>query len=348
MEIYEGKDAYIFVSYSHQDREPVLKFVAELQKYCNVWYDAGINAGNEWSNKIADKLAKCSLFLFFVSPHSLASDNCKDELAMARDSGKPFINVRINAVSFEGGMQLRYGRYQYFDLFEYDDMSQAVKQLLKSEHFDAMRNKQDVLKDLVGRTKTMMSLTEEQSLNLNDNNVDFLVKFRVADSTVAFGKYQGAPVVWDIKKVQKDRAYLICKEIIEVMQFHSEAGVYEESKIRAWLNNDFVNSAFDADEKCLLCPVAVDGQDRVSLLDKEQAQAFFESDKDRIKYGTVHAKEAGLTTNSSDCGWWWLSSTDKAGSSYVYRIYSNGKIGFDDDFDNINIGVVPMICVAID
>ena len=47
MEPYERKDAYIFVSYSHRGRESVLKFVAELQKYCNVWCDAGINAGNE-------------------------------------------------------------------------------------------------------------------------------------------------------------------------------------------------------------------------------------------------------------------------------------------------------------
>ena len=47
----------------------------------------------------------------------------------------------------------------------------------------------------------MMSSTEEQSLNLNDNNADFFVKFRTADSTVEFGKYQGVPIAWDIKKI---------------------------------------------------------------------------------------------------------------------------------------------------
>lgn len=267
---------------------------------------------------------------------------------MARDNGKPSINIRMDAVNFEGGMQLRYGRYQYFDLFEHDDVSQAVRQLLKSENFDPLRHKHDILKDLIARTTTMMSSTEEQSLNLNDNNADFFVNFRTADSTVEFGKYQGVPIAWDIKKIQKNRAYLISKEIIEVLAFNSGTGVYEDSKIRLWLNNDFINSAFDDEEKSLLCSIAIDEQDKVSLLDKHQAMTFFESDKDRIKYGTPHAKNVGLTTNSSGCGWWWLSSTDKATSSYVYRIYSNGKIGFDDDFDNKNIGIVPMIYIKID
>lgn len=348
MEAYEGKDAYIFVSYSHKDKKPVLQFVAELQKYCNVWYDVGINAGNEWSDKIADKLANCSLFLFFVSPNSLVSDNCKDELAMARDSGKPFINIRIENVNFEGGMQLRYGRYQFFDLFEHDNLNQAVRQLLKSENFNKMRRKQDMLKDLIARTTTIMSSTEELSLTLNDNNADFWVKFRVTDSTVEFGKYCGTPIIWDIKKVNKNCAYLISKKIIEVMAFDSVTGLYEDSKIRLWLNNDFINSAFDDDEKRLLSPFAVNGQDKVSLLDKHQVATFFPSDEDRIKYGTPYAKNNGLITNSLGCGWWWLSSTDTTASSHVYRIYSNGKLGFDDDFDNSNIGVVPMISVKID
>ena len=76
MEPYERKDAYIFVSYSHRDRESVLKFVAELQKYCNVWCDAGINAGNEQSDKIAYKLVNCSLFLYYLAHRITAIAEC--------------------------------------------------------------------------------------------------------------------------------------------------------------------------------------------------------------------------------------------------------------------------------
>jgi hypothetical protein len=350
MEAYEGKEKYVFVSYSHKDKEKMLWFVEELQKHCYVWYDSGIHAGNEWADKVADKLANCSLFLFLVSKNSLASDNCKDELAMARDSGKAFINIRLENVSFEGGMQLRYGRYQYFDLFLYDDAAVAVKELFKSESVEGIFSKQDVLKKWVNQTQAAMSQTEESSPTLNENNADYLVKFRTENTEVAFGCYCGAPIKWEIKKVRKDCAVLVSKEILETYCFDEDSVEYKESAVRYWLNGEFLACAFDEEEEKLLCPVW-DGdaaEDKVSLLSNEQASILFKSDQERIKYGTDYAKGKGLLTNASGQGWWWLSSTDARARNCVHRVYSNGRIGFDADVDNGNIGIVPMIVVRID
>ncbi len=352
MEAYEGKEAYIFISYAHKDSDRVMRFVAELKKYCNVWYDSGIHAGNEWADKIADKLSGCALFLFFISENSLASDNCRDELAMARDSGKPFINIRLSDIAFSGGMQLRYGRYQYFDLFAYSDYEIAAKELLKSESFSSLPSKHNVLKNLIAHTKAMMANTEEMSPNINSDNADFFVKFRIQDSPVEFGRYFGSPIVWEIKKIHRDRAYLVSKEILEVMAFDHGRSSYRESEIRSWLNTAFLESAFDEEEKKLLCSSVSEEEgctsDQVSLLSKGQLMTFFPSNEDRIKSGTPHTGSSGLLTNASGGGWWWLSSSEPSSPDCVHRIYSNGRLGFDDDFDNTGIGVVPMIAIKID
>lgn len=352
MEAYEGKEKYIFVSYAHKDSEKMLWFVEELQKYCNVWYDNGIHPGNEWADKIADKLENCSLFLCLVSPYSLASDNCRDELAMARDSGKPFINIRLSDVSFEGGMQLRYGRYQYFDLFNYDDITQAVKHLLKSESFDDnIFSKQDVLKKWVDHTKLIMAQTEETSSNLNENNADYFVKFRNVGGIVEFGRYLDTPIQWEIRRVQKDRAVLISKEILETMAFDEYTDCYAKSAIRAWLNTAFLENAFDQEEQVLLCPVSSEDEeckkDKVSLLSRQQAETFFKDAQDRMKGGNDYTRKNGLIANATGHGWWWLSSADSRAEGCVYRVYSNGRIGFDSDLQNEKIGVVPMIVVKI-
>lgn len=349
MGAYEGRENYIFISYAHKDTEQMLWFVTELQKHCNVWYDDGIHAGNEWADKIADKLAGCSLFLFLVSPHSLSSDNCKDELAMARDSGKPFINIRLSDVFFEGGMQLRYGRYQYFDLFRYNNAAEAVKALFKSESLESIFTKQDVLKKWVDQTKEMMLHTADSSPSLSESNADYLVKFRTADTTITFGRYMNAPIEWEIKMVQKNHAILVSKAIIETMGFNDKSTTYSKSKIRSWLNTEFLEHAFDAEERALLSqnPASSSSTDAVTLLTAEQATLLFKNDQERIKYGTEHAKENGLMSNASGQGWWWLASADADANDCIHRVYSNGRIGFDNDHDNESIGIVPMIVVNI-
>ena len=51
---YEGKAPYIFISYSHQDSEKVIKTIKPLQDHLyRLWYDEGIPAGSDWPRNIA-------------------------------------------------------------------------------------------------------------------------------------------------------------------------------------------------------------------------------------------------------------------------------------------------------
>ena len=78
-QVYEGDGPYVFVCYSHQNREAVY---AEIIRLCdegtNVWYDEGISPATEWTADIARAIKNCEHFIFFVTPASVASEHCLD------------------------------------------------------------------------------------------------------------------------------------------------------------------------------------------------------------------------------------------------------------------------------
>ena len=76
---YRGDEPYIFVSYAHADDEIVYPEIQWLHDQgFNVWYDEGISPGTVWRNELADG---SSLLLYFITPQSIASDNCQREVA---------------------------------------------------------------------------------------------------------------------------------------------------------------------------------------------------------------------------------------------------------------------------
>ena len=112
-EAYRGDDPYIFVSYAHRDS----KFVfAELENLHNlgykVWYDEGIEASSEWPEEIANTLIGCKVFLVFISPRSTASVNCRNEINLALNEGKPFLAVHLEESPLPPGLRLRMGDLQ--------------------------------------------------------------------------------------------------------------------------------------------------------------------------------------------------------------------------------------------
>ena len=129
---YSGSSPYIFVSYSHKDSAVVYPFILALQEICNVWFDEGIHYGNEWEDEIAAKLEGCRIFIYMITPNSLASSNCKDEIAFAREMDKNFINVMVNSeTELSKAFRLRYGRYQMCKLDSFGTVEMAVADLAR-------------------------------------------------------------------------------------------------------------------------------------------------------------------------------------------------------------------------
>ena len=71
---YSGRDPYVFVSYSHSDRELIYPEIRSLQdEGFNVWYDEGITIGAEWTETLANAISRCFNFLYFITPNSVRS-----------------------------------------------------------------------------------------------------------------------------------------------------------------------------------------------------------------------------------------------------------------------------------
>ena len=95
---YEGRKPFVFVSYSHLDSDCVLDIITPLheQKY-RVWYDEGIPAGSDWPKNIDVHMRAAAAVLFFISMHSISSDNCYKEMREAVRQSKAILCVRLDA-----------------------------------------------------------------------------------------------------------------------------------------------------------------------------------------------------------------------------------------------------------
>ena len=105
--VHEGNEPYIFVSYSRDDAHIVFPEVRWLQQHgVNVWYDVGIRPGSEWSDALADAIAGCSGFFYFITPQSVASENCRRELNFALEEGRQVLSVHLTDTNVPRGIRL--------------------------------------------------------------------------------------------------------------------------------------------------------------------------------------------------------------------------------------------------
>ncbi len=77
----ENQAIEVFFSYAHEDEELRDKLAKHLkllerQKVISAWYDGDISAGDEWRQKIEQRLNSADVILLLISDDFLASDFC--------------------------------------------------------------------------------------------------------------------------------------------------------------------------------------------------------------------------------------------------------------------------------
>lgn len=111
--VYQGTEPYVFVSYSHKDKEAVLKIIGDLMLCaCNIWYDTGVHSGNDWNDEIAERLFNAECVLFMVTQNSVQSDYVKDELNFAKAKRKKIYPIYLEKVTLPLSLELLLGRTQ--------------------------------------------------------------------------------------------------------------------------------------------------------------------------------------------------------------------------------------------
>ena len=104
---YKGDAPYIFVCYAHDDAPIVYPELARLKDAgFNVWYDEGIAPGHTWRDEVALALSQCSLFLYFVTPRSVASSNCQKEVNFCLSRERKLLSVHLERTQLPAGLEL--------------------------------------------------------------------------------------------------------------------------------------------------------------------------------------------------------------------------------------------------
>lgn len=119
---YTGKEPYIFVSYAHKNGASVYPDIARLHETgYRIWYDEGIDPGNEWPEEVATALAKSACFLVFISCDAIESNNVRNEINYAINHKKAFLAVHLEETKLLSGLELRMGDIQAVMKYRMDE-----------------------------------------------------------------------------------------------------------------------------------------------------------------------------------------------------------------------------------
>ncbi len=140
MKAYEGKDKYIFVSYSHNDSDSVIPVIQALDKLgFRIWYDTGIEAGTEWPAYIEEHLNLSEVVLVFMSPSAVASINCRNEINYAASIKKEMLVVYLEETKLAQGMSLQLSSLQSMFKFRHESLNSFIEELSKAKILQSCR-----------------------------------------------------------------------------------------------------------------------------------------------------------------------------------------------------------------
>jgi hypothetical protein len=122
IEAYRGSKPYIFASYSHKNMKEVFPVIRKLaDARFRIWYDEGIEPGNEWPEEVGKALTGCQLFVVFMSPTAMDSRNVRNEINFASSENKSIMVVNLQPVELSEGMKLQIGTVQFINKHEMPD-----------------------------------------------------------------------------------------------------------------------------------------------------------------------------------------------------------------------------------
>lgn len=78
----------------------------------NIWFDAGIGTGSEWSESIARAIKQCSHFIYFITPRSVASENCRREVNFALEEHRTVLAAYLEETGLPDGLRLHLNNRQ--------------------------------------------------------------------------------------------------------------------------------------------------------------------------------------------------------------------------------------------
>ena len=164
--------------------------------------------------------------------------------------------------------------------------------------------------------------------------------------------YYNEPITWivlDDINAPDDTVLLISKDIIDVKMLNDdeEEVSWEESSLNKWLNEEFINEAFEEDvrEKIIINYDAGE-KNKITILSSLQLENFLPTDEYKITDGNKYAFNNGL-----DYTRWYWTKTPCRKDKYAYEAV-NGSEGWIRTgglkVTDENVGVRPAMWIKND
>ena len=122
----------IFVSYARVDKPYCIRIIETMHAH-DVWYDQRLYAGQEWWKEILRRLDWCDLFIYLLSPDSVASRYCRRELEIALQLKREIVPVLIDRSTV---LPAKIKDWQFVDLSDsltVENVSQLLNAILMAE-----------------------------------------------------------------------------------------------------------------------------------------------------------------------------------------------------------------------
>ncbi|HSG90596.1 MAG TPA: TIR domain-containing protein [Pseudomonadales bacterium] len=104
---------FVFVSYAHDDLPLIRNDLTLLaERGSETWYDVDLTPGQPWAEQLATTIESATLFLIFLTPRSVRSPNCLNEVHFALQRGKRILTVYVEDVPLPPELELGLGRHQ--------------------------------------------------------------------------------------------------------------------------------------------------------------------------------------------------------------------------------------------
>ena len=177
----EGKKPYLFISYAHEDTTKVVAAIRGLQRLgYRIWYDMGISAGAQWPEDVADHIFGCDAVLAFMTPNSIQSDNCREELFYAKKCNKKILLAYLEKCDLTHGMDMRLGMLQAIERWRCKDDEEFYTRLAKAKNLQLCRGEVESSdSSIVPDSDAIATDTEQKQLKIKADQGDVIAQYNL-------------------------------------------------------------------------------------------------------------------------------------------------------------------------
>lgn len=188
---------------------------------------------------------------------------------------------------------------------------------------------------------------------------------------ITFGSYEQdnnlengkEDIEWIVLDVKDGAALLISKYVLD-FQSYNTANVdvtWETSSIRKWLNQEFINSAFTAEEQTRIVTTNVSASpnpdydtspgnttyDKLFLLSIDEFNEYLSTDNTQNHPASDYSASKGITFSNEEC-WWWLRTPGDYQNTACF-VDEISTVVHGGNYVNINmIAVRPVLWISLE